>query len=120
MGRIEAVNLETKKVVWMDRQRAPIASAMLATAGGLVFGGAQDRQFTAYDAETGRTLWQVGLNATPSSSPVTYSANGKQYIAVVSGGGGPLDAGGHSLAPELDNPAGGTTLWIFKLPDAGN
>ena len=118
MGRIEAVNLETKKVVWMDRQRAPIASAMLATAGGLLFGGAQDRQFTAYDAETGKTLWQVGLNATPSSSPVTYSANGKQYVAVVSGGGGPLDAGGHSLAPEFDNPAGGTTLWIFKLPDA--
>jgi alcohol dehydrogenase (cytochrome c) len=118
MGRIEAVNLETKKVVWMDRQRAPIAGAMLATAGGLVFAGAQDRQFTAYDAKTGKTLWQVGLNATPSSSPVTYSTNGKQYIAVVSGGGGPLDAGGHSLAPEFDNPAGGTTLWIFKLPAA--
>ena len=117
MGRIEAINLETKKVVWMDRQRAPIASAMLATAGQLVFCGAQDRQFTAYEAETGRALWHVGLNATPSSSPVTYSVGGKQYIAVVSGGGGPLDAGGHSLAPELDNPAGGTTLWIFKLPD---
>jgi hypothetical protein len=49
---------------------------------------------------------------------VTYSVGGTQYIAVVSGGGGPLDAGGHSLAPELDNPAGGTTLWIFKLPSA--
>jgi alcohol dehydrogenase (cytochrome c) len=118
MGRIEAINLETKKIVWMDRQRAPIASAMLATAGGLVFGGSQDRQFAAYDAATGRALWQVGLNATPSSSPVTYSVADKQYIAVVSGGGGPLDAGGASLAPEIDNPAGGTTLWIFKLPDA--
>ncbi len=118
MGRIEAINLETRTVVWMHRQRAPIASAMLATAGGLVFGGAQNRQFAAYDAATGQVLWQVGLNATPSSSPVTYSVDGKQYIAVVSGGGGPLDAGGHSLAPELDNPAGGTTLWIFKLPGA--
>ena len=49
---------------------------------------------------------------------MTYSVDGKQYIAVVSGGGGPLDAGGGSLAPELDNPAGGTTLWIFRLPDA--
>ena len=118
MGRIEAVNLETKKVVWMDRQRAPISGAMLATAGGLVFSGAQNRQFTAYDAATGRPLWHVGLNAAPSSSPVTYSVDGTQYIAVVSGGGGPLDAGGTSLAPELDNPAGGTTLWIFRLPDA--
>ena len=118
MGRIEAVNLETKKVVWMDRQRAPIAGAMLATAGGLVFSGAQNRQFTAYDAATGRPLWHVGLNAAPSSSPVTYSVDGTQYIAVVSGGGGPLDAGGTSLAPELENPAGGTMLWIFRLLDA--
>ena len=93
MGRIEAINLETKKVVWMDRQRAPIASAMLATAGGLVFSGAQDRQFTAYDAATGKALWQAGLNATPSSSPVTYSVDGKQYIAVVSGGGGTARCG---------------------------
>jgi len=120
MGRIEAVNLETKKVVWMDRQRAPIASAMLATAGGLVFSGAQNRQFTAYDAATGKALWEVGLNATPSSYPITYGVDGKQYVAVVSGGGGPLDASGASLAPEFDNPAGGTTLWIFKLPDAGD
>jgi len=120
MGRIEAVNLETKNVVWIDRQRAPIASAMLATAGGLVFGGAQDRQFTAYDAATGKPLWEVGLNATPSSYPITYGVDGQQYVAVVSGGGGPLDASGASLAPELNNPAGGTTLWIFKLPDASD
>jgi alcohol dehydrogenase (cytochrome c) len=120
MGRIEAVNLETKKVVWIDRQRAPIASAMLATAGGLVFSGAQDRQFTAHDAATGKALWEVGLNATPSSYPITFGVGGTQYLAVVSGGGGPLDASGSSLAPELDDPAGGTTLWIFKLPDAGD
>jgi alcohol dehydrogenase (cytochrome c) len=120
MGRVEAVNLETKKVVWMDRQRAPIASAMLATAGGLVFSGAQNRQFTAYDATTGKALWAVGLNATPSSYPITYGVEGKQYVAVVSGGGGPLDASGSSLAPEIDDPAGGTTLWIFKLSDAGD
>jgi alcohol dehydrogenase (cytochrome c) len=120
MGRIEAINLETKKVAWIDRQRAPIASATLATAGRLVFCGAQNRQFTAYDAETGKPLWRVGLNATPSSYPITYGVEGKQYVAVVSGGGGPLDASGASLAPELDNPTGGTTLWIFTLPDAGD
>ncbi len=120
MGRITAVDLETKKVVWMKRQRAPIASAILATAGGLVFGGSQNRQFTAYDAATGKALWEAGLNATPSSYPISYSVGGTQYIAVVSGGGSPLDASGHSLAPELENPSGGTTLWIFKLPGAAN
>ena len=117
-GRVEAVNLETKKVVWIDRQRAPVASAMLSTAGGLVFSGARDREFTAYDAATGKVLWQVRLNASPSSSPVSYSAGGKQYLAVVAGGGGTLDAGGGVLTPELDDVPGGTTLWIFALPDA--
>ena len=117
-GRIEAINLETKKVVWVDRQRAPIASSMLSTSGGIVFNGARDRQFSAYDAATGKLLWQVGLNASPSSSPITYSVEGKQFVAVVAGGGGPLDAGGGAFAPEIDNPVGGTTLWIFKLPDA--
>lgn len=116
LGRLEAVNLATRKVVWIDHQRAPFASAMLATAGGLVFNGSRNRLFTAYNAATGKALWHVGLDASPSSGPVTYTVNGKQYVAVVAGGGGPLDAGGASLAPEIQNPPGGTTLWIFSLP----
>ena len=116
MGRIEAVNLKTKKVVWMYRQRAPIASAMLATAGGLVFSGAQDRQFTAHDAATGKVLWQSTLGAALSSTPVTYSIGGQQYVAVVAGNGGPV--AWPQLTPEIANPVGGTTLWVFKLPDA--
>jgi len=118
MGRLDAVNLETRKIVWMDRQRAPFASAMLTTNGGLLFSGSQNREFTAYDASTGKALWQAGLNATPSSYPITYAVDGKQYVAMVSGGGSPLDGGDHSLAPELDNPSGGITLWIFALPSA--
>ncbi len=118
MGRLDAVNLETKKIVWMDRQRAPISSAMLATAGGLVFDGLQNREFTAYNAATGKPLWHAGLNASPSSYPIAYAAGGREFIAVVSGGGSPLDAGDTSLAPELANPPGGITLWIFALPSA--
>jgi len=44
-------------VVWSNRQRAPIASSLLASAGGLVFSGARDRHFRAYDAATGKVLW---------------------------------------------------------------
>jgi alcohol dehydrogenase (cytochrome c) len=116
MGRIEAINLETRKVVWTRRQRAPVASSMLATAGGLVFNGAIDRSFSAYDEATGKVLWQTRLNASPSSSPITYSVDGQQYIAIVSGGGGAFDAGGRGLAPEIDNPAGGTTVVVYRLP----
>jgi outer membrane protein assembly factor BamB len=105
----------TGKVLWIHRQRAPLASSLLVTAGGLVFVGAQDRFFSAYDAATGKLLWQNQLNAGPNSSPIAYSVQGEQYVAVVAGGGGPT-AGSSSLTPEISNPPGGTTLWVFKLP----
>jgi alcohol dehydrogenase (cytochrome c) len=117
-GRIEAIDLKSKRVVWSMRQRAPIASSLLTSAGGLVFSGARDRRFRAYDAATGKLLWQVGLNASPSSSPATYSIDGVQYLVVVAGGGGSFDAGSRSLTPEIIDPAAGTTLWVFKLSDS--
>jgi alcohol dehydrogenase (cytochrome c) len=116
-GRIEAIDLKTTQVVWSKRQRAPIASSLLASAGGLVFSGARDRRFRAYDAATGAVLWQSVLNASPSSSPATYGVDGVQYVVVVAGGGGSFDAGSRSLTPEIIDPAAGTTLWVFKLVD---
>jgi len=114
-GRLEAINLATGRVSWIHRQRAPLVSSRLATAGGIVFAGARDR-FFAYDAATGKLLWQTQLNAVPNSSPVTYSIQGEQYVAVVAASGGPVDSGASSLTPEIINPSGGTTLWVFKLP----
>ena len=115
-GRIEAIDLKTRQVVWSKRQRAPIASSLLTSAGGLLFSGARDRHFTAYDSATGEVLWQTILNASPSSSPATYSVNGIQYLVVVAGGGGALDSGSRSLTPEIIDPPAGTTLWVFRLP----
>ena len=117
-GRIDAIDLKTKHVVWSMRQRAPVASSLLASAGGLVFSGARDRDFRAYDAATGKQLWRVGLNASPSSSPATYSVDGVQYVVVIAGGGGSFDAGSRSLTPEIVDPAAGTTVWVFKLLDS--
>ena len=114
-GRLEAINLATGRVAWTDRQRAPFVSSVLATGGGLVFAGALDRFFNAYDAATGKLLWRTQLNAAPNSSPVTYSVQGEQYVAVVAGAGF-LSSADSSFTPEIDNPPGGTTLWVFKLP----
>ncbi|HEY6444378.1 MAG TPA: PQQ-binding-like beta-propeller repeat protein [Candidatus Acidoferrales bacterium] len=118
MGRIEAINLQTKKVVWVYRQRAAISSSTLTTAGGLVFAGSRDRRFRAFDSATGKILWQSTLNASLSSTPVTYSIGGEQYVAVVAGNGGPV--AWPQLTPEIPNPPGGTTLWVFKLPGAAD
>ena len=114
-GRLEAINLATGRVLWTHRQRAPLVSSLLATAGDLVFVGALDRFFSAYNSATGELLWQTQLNAAPNSSPVTYSVQGEQYVAVVAGAGF-LSSAQSNLTPEIDNPAGGTTLWVFKLP----
>lgn len=115
-GRVEAIDLKTGKVLWTDRRRAPEVSSILTTGGGLVFEGSRDRVFRASDEKDGKELWQTRLNAPPSSSPISYTADGQQYIAVVAGGGGADEATWPPLTPEIKNPAGGTTLWVFKLP----
>ena len=115
-GRIDAVDLKTGQVIWSQRQRAPVASSLLASAGGVVFSGARDRHLRAFDAASGKVLWQVILNASPSSSPATYGVAGIQYLVVVAGGGGAFDSGTRSLTPEIIDPPAGTTLWVFRLP----
>jgi alcohol dehydrogenase (cytochrome c) len=117
-GRVQAINLETKQTVWTMRQRAPQSSGVLATAGGVVFAGALDRVFAAYDDASGKELWRVRLNDVPNSAPITYQVNGKQYIAVVTGNGGPQSATFPALVPEIQNPPDhGSSLWVFELPD---
>ena len=115
-SRLTAVNLQTGKVTWMRRQRAPLASAMLGTAGGIVFTGDRDRYFRALDDATGKVLWETRLNATPNGFPVTYAVGGQQYVAVTTGGGSSWDGATAVAGSEIVNPAGGGALWVFKLP----
>ena len=120
-GRLEAINLETRKPVWTDRQRAPQTTGVLATAGGIVFAGSMDRYFRAYDQANGKALWETRLNDVPSSSPITYSVNGKQYVAMVVGNGGAQATTWVPLLPDIQNPpGGGAQLWVFELPDKSN
>jgi alcohol dehydrogenase (cytochrome c) len=116
-GRVEAFDLDTGKAKWMSRQRAPETTCTLATAGGIVFAGSLDRDLKAYDAATGRTLWQIRLNDVPTSCPITFTAHGRQYVAVVTGSGGPLTNTYSVLVPEIENPpAHGAQVWVFELP----
>jgi alcohol dehydrogenase (cytochrome c) len=117
-GRVHAINVDTKKTVWMMRQRAPESTGVLATAGGVVFAGALDRSFSAYDDATGKELWRVRLNDVPSSAPITYQVNGRQYVAVVVGNGGAQAATFPALVPEIKNPPDrGAAIWVFELPN---
>ena len=90
---------------------------MLPTAGGLVFVGDIDRNFKALDDATGKVLWRVRTNNVINSFPISYSVNGKQYIAVAAGNGSGLVRSLGTLTPEIRNPDGGSILWVFALPE---
>jgi len=115
-GRLAALDLQTQRVVWTRRQRIPIAGSTLVTGGGVLFSGDLDRYFYGSDQATGKVLWRTRLSAAPESSPVTYAVNGRQYVAVVAGGGSPTGASGRLFAPELAPPSAGVTLVVFELP----
>jgi alcohol dehydrogenase (cytochrome c) len=117
VGRLDAIRLTDQATVWSYRQRAPSTSAVLPTGGGLVFAGNIDRYFKALDETTGKVLWQVRTNNMVNSFPITYSVNGKQYVAVSAGSGSGLARSLGTLVPEMHNPDGGSTLWVFALPE---
>jgi alcohol dehydrogenase (cytochrome c) len=115
LGRLQAFDLVKGKKIWEVRRRPFPSSALLATAGGLIFDGSRDRFFRASDDRTGKVLWEARLDGAPSAFPVTYSVNGVQYVAVTTGGGNAFDAVLGSLTPEIATGKGGTTLWVFSL-----
>jgi len=88
----------------------------VGTAGGIVFEGGRDRWFRALDSATGKPLWQVRLTASPSTFPITYAVDGRQYVAVISGTGTPLDLFSKGYTPEIPQPQGSKTLTVFALP----
>jgi len=116
-GRVEAVNLETQETVWIARQRAPQTTGALVTAGGLVFAGSLDRRFSAYDSATGERLWDTRLSDIPNAPPISFEADGHQYVAVIVGAGGYLTGAYSVLVPEIVNPPDrGAALWVFEVP----
>jgi alcohol dehydrogenase (cytochrome c) len=121
VGYIDAIDLTTRKTVWTKRQRSIVSSAALATAGGLLFAGDADRWFRAYDSATGDVLWQARLNDSIHSFPISFSVDGKQYIAVEAGYSGPLGARLpyiRGLTPEVRTPANaGPVMWVFELAE---
>jgi len=117
IGRVDAVKLADRTTVWSHRQRAPETGAVLPTGGGLVFSGSWDRVFRAFDDATGKTLWQTRLNNVINAFPISYSVNGKQYVAVAVGSGSSHSKALATLTPEIQNPDAGSVLWVFALPD---
>ena len=85
-GNVTAVNVDTGKIAWQTKTEQPMIGGALATAGNLVFAGEGNGWFNAYDAKTGKVLWRFQCGAGVNAPPVSYTVNGRQYIAVAAGG----------------------------------
>jgi alcohol dehydrogenase (cytochrome c) len=113
VGTIHAVSVETGRTLWKFDNPAGVLSLM-TTGGGLVFGGDVSGNFRAFDQDTGKVLWTTNLGSAVNGFPVSYRANGRQYVAVstgtslVSAGVGRL--GGERLERNANN------LYVFALP----
>jgi alcohol dehydrogenase (cytochrome c) len=121
IGEVQAWHVDTGKRVWTHKYaNSPNWGPMLATGGGLVFtGGTNDRKFHAFDAATGKLLWEFPTSSGVIGQPSSFAVDGKQYIAVQSGWG--VDSAGMQAQlnglfpgqyPEV--PEGGA-IWVFAV-----
>ncbi|SMC77129.1 pyrroloquinoline quinone-dependent dehydrogenase [Primorskyibacter flagellatus] len=117
-GLVDAisVNPEQGTHAWQHRQRTIPTSSVIATAGGLVFGGDAGRYIKAWDDTTGEVLWSQRLNAPIGGSPSTFEVDGEQYLVVPTGYSAAASSAA-SMFPEVPLPSGaGNSIFVFKLP----
>jgi len=120
-GEVQAWNVDTGQKVWTyNYAKSPNWGAMLATAGGLVFsGGTSDRKFHAFDATSGKLLWEFPTNSGILAPPTSFAIDGKQYIAVHAGWGG--DSAGMqstlngAFPGEFPAVPEGGSVWVFAV-----
>ena len=86
---LRALDIETGRVVWEVPQIGPTDgkkwAGVMATAGGILFYGDPNGDFVAVDERDGKDLWHFPTNEIIKSSPITYTAGGKQYVAIAAG-----------------------------------
>ena len=86
----------------------------MATAGGVVVTALLDGTIIAYDDQTLDELWKINVGSGFVAPPMTYSVDGKQYIAIASGFGVVARAK-LARSPEMKTLSNATVLWVFGL-----
>ncbi len=134
-GELVAIDVNSGKIAWRSvlgvtdnlpegKQRTgrPGLGGPIVTGGGLTFIGAtDDARFRAFDTRTGQEVWSFHLPASAEAIPITYTdEHGKQYVAIVSTGGGLLRApllSDELIAFTVDDGAGGGPNVVQASPN---
>jgi len=113
VGTVWAISVDSGHTAWKYEQRAGTLS-VVTTGGGLVFGGDDNGRFRALDDKTGKVLWEMNLGSPVSGYPISFAANGKQYVAVTTGAS-LVASSALRLTPEL-KPGNAANIFVFTLP----
>jgi len=113
-GRLLAWDPVKQEPAWVFEHGGPWNGGVLSTAGELVFQGAADAHFAAYNARTGEQVWRYFSQTGIVAAPITYELDGEQYIAVASGWGGSYVLGFGGVFP-TGSSANVGRLMVFKL-----
>lgn len=115
LGELVAWNPVKQEKAWGIKESTPFNGGTLATGGGLVFAGNNSGLFRAIDAKTGKVLWSINLGSGIGAGPMTFSAHGKQYIAVVVGRTVSIVAFIGDLGKTMVQTPEGGALFVFAL-----
>ena len=115
IGALRAVDPATGKIVWENKNYAPLWGGVLTTAGGLVFYGTPEGFLKGVDAKTGKELWSFQTGTGIVAPPISWEQDGEQYISVTSGWGGAVPLWGGDVAKRVNYLEQGGSVWVFKL-----
>ena len=105
-GLLSAIDLKNQgKLLWQQKTSEILVGGVLATKGGVVFTGEGNGDFSAFDSATGKRLWQFNCGSGVNAPPISYSIDGKQYVAVAAGGS------------QIWGFRTGDSVVVFGLPD---
>ncbi|MBL27912.1 MAG: quinonprotein alcohol dehydrogenase [Rhodospirillaceae bacterium] len=114
-GSLTAIDVGTGRIKKKVDTRYPLMAGVLTTAGGLTFVAHHEGRLVAYDADTMDELWSFNMNVLTDSPTMTYGVDGKQYIAVGTGGWGAMPHYFMGANPGLEKMNTANMEWVFGL-----
>nr|WP_294523927.1 PQQ-dependent dehydrogenase, methanol/ethanol family [uncultured Rhodopila sp.] len=113
-GSVTAIDVTTGKEVGKHETPFPMLGGLLTTPD-LVFYGQPDGKIAALDAKTLQELWSFNTGGGVNAPPMTFTSDGKQYVAILVGQGGAWDKWFIESTPELKGMPPGSSLYVFSL-----